>query len=268
MALLTRHLATFPADLRTLFRVASGIAEDAPFLEARLGSLEDILNRSPRVLRRRLRQAEQLLADAIAQERGVRDSLTVARGWQWVTQELHLTVGEGAVLDLNRTMLALDDHQKFIGESFYMPRAAATDTVEVEAVAGIDEITVNDEVPGRWALTLSLPHELRVGQEFRTQLRVRISRARMLAPYLVFSPVRPTRRARVTVDFGAPPGAARAWLVDGVLPLEVPLADPARRYADLSDGRVSLTVDQPQIGLAYGVGWDWPTANGSASADT
>lgn len=259
VVLLARMLKPFPQDLARLFRAASGISHDAPFLEERLIALEGPLQRSPRALRRHLRQAEQLLADALLQEFGRRDDPNEARGWHWVTQDLELTLGEGAVLELRRTIQALDDHQKYLSESFFVPGLASNDGIQVEAVAGVELVGVDDGVPSRWDLSLQLPHELRRGQELSTHLRVRFSRARVLNPFLALAPARPTRWASVTVHFGTPPVAQRAWIVDGVFPVAVTLDDPQRHYLDLAASpEVVASFENPRVGFAYGVGWQWP----------
>lgn len=261
VVLLTRMLRPFPQDLTLLFRTASGIADDAPFLEDRLRALEGPLQRGPRALRRHLRQAEQLLADAILQEFGTRNDPNEARGWQWVTQDLELALGEDAVLDFRRTLQALDDHQKYLSESFFISGISGRDGVgiEIEAVDGVELLAVDDSVLGRWDLSLRLPHEARRGQELSTHVRVRLSRARVLNPYLALAPVRPTRHAGVTVHFGTPPVARRAWIIDGIFPVAVTLDDPARRYLDLAASPdVAVSFANPQIGLAYGIGWQWP----------
>lgn len=258
VVLLTRLLRPFPQDLALLFRTASGIAEDAPFLEDRLRGLESPLQRGPRALRRRLRQAEQLLADALLQEFGTRVDPNEARGWQWVTQDMELTLGTDAVVDFRRTLQALDDHQKYFSEEFFIPAVEPHDDVQVEAVKGVTLLAVDDSVRGRWHLTLEMPRALRRGQELDTHVRVRLSRARALQPFLAIAPARTTRSTGVTIHFGTPPQARRVWIIDAVFPVAVTLDDPSRQYLDLTDtSDVSVSFSNPHLGLAYGVGWEW-----------
>lgn len=257
VALLGRQLDAFPADLRQLFRAASAISDDQPFLEQRLAALGARLDRGPRAVRRRLRQAEQLLADSLLQELGPRGGLP-ARGWQWVCQSMELTLGERAVVDLDRTLLALDDHQKFITESFFLAEQADGDRIEVVALEGLDLVRLETRRQGLWELTLQLSREVPSGREIRTRLRVTVSRARALSPFLALLPVRPTRRLSTTVHFGTPPAARRAWIQDGVC--APAMARPAidQVFLDLdADPDVSATFDSPELGVSYGIAWDW-----------
>lgn len=255
---LSDPLEKFPRDLRLLYEAATGIADDSPLLEERLLSLYDKLHRGPRVLRRRLRQAEQLLADALIQAHGVPDSDRDAGGWQWVTQDLSLVLGEGAQLDMRRTLLALDDHQRFVSESAYVTDIRDGDSVEVEVVSGAELVAVDDSTRGRWTFTLQTPHELQRGQELETHIRITLSRARALSPYLMLAPVRPIRAASMRVDLGTPLVGEQPWLVDGVFAAALALPDPARVELPLDETHcVTGVFTKLQAGHAYGIGWHW-----------
>lgn len=259
VALLGRHLARFPADLRQLFRVASGIAADQPFLEDRLAAYGKSAERSTRALRRHLRQAEQLIADSLLQEFDTQTGSLESRGWQWVSHDFDLALSDGAVLTLDRVLLALADHQKFVQESFFVAGPwSADDRLEVEALSGARLVVADGSISGRWDLILELPHELKRGQELQIVLRVTLSRARALGPFLALAPLRPSRSVRTSVHFGTPPVADRAWLIEAELPMSVTLSDPSRRLLDLTHPNVSVTFANPRVGLAYGIGWEWP----------
>jgi hypothetical protein len=257
--LIRDNVETFPRDLRYLFLVAAGVLVDEPFLEDRLAVAEKELDRSGRVLRRRLRVAEQLLADAIASRYEEGSSPFEDRGWQWEEHDLHLVLRKDAVLTLTRTLRALADHQKYVHEAFVIPGYLDPGAeLEFEALEGLTLLDVDRDSPSHWGATLELPQTLRRGQTLRTCLRVRVPRARALNPYMVLAPLRPARSARVSVDFGRPPIAERAWIVNDAVPSDI-LGHPASvTDIDLNETPVvTAEVLKPRIGLAYGVGWSW-----------
>jgi hypothetical protein len=253
------HTSTFPRDLRYLFLVATGIVVDQPFLEDRLAVAEQELDRSPRVLRRRLRTAEQLLADSLAQSYPQGTGPFEDEGWRWEDHHFELVLRDDARLTMSRTLRALADHQKYIHESFVVPgQLAAGLELGFEALAGMTVIDVDHASVNSWGVTLQLPRTLTRGQTLDTRLLVKIPDSRALSPFMVLAPVRPSRKATVTVDFGSPPVAESSWLIDGAVPSDV----AARLKTDrIVDPRLTPVVTgefiAPRQGLAYGVGWSW-----------
>lgn len=259
VALLARHLATLPADLALAFRFSSGIASDAPFLTERLEALEVSLQRSSRVIRRRIRDADELLTDAILAENAESDSALADRGWQWVEQDLRLTLRSDATLELRRTLRSLTDSPRVVNETFVIPHSTgvAADWT-IETIDGFESCTVDASVEGRWDLTLSLPAGLSRGREVETRLVVRASDARTLEPYFVLAPLRHVRRLAITVDVGRPASVAEAWLIRAAMPYSMQLADLKRESLDLDQhSEATITVNAPRAGLVYGVGWRW-----------
>lgn len=257
--LIREHTSTFPRDLRYLFLVASGIVVDQPFLEDRLAVAEQALDRSPRVLRRRLRTAEQLLADSLAQSYPRGTGPFEDEGWKWEDHRFELVLRDNARLTMSRTLRALADHQKYIHESFVVPgQLAAGLELTFEALTGLTVLDVDHASPNSWGVTLELPRTLTRGQTLDTRLVVNVPDARALSPFMVLAPVRPSRTAIVTVDFGDPPVAESSWVIDGAVPSDV----AARvRSNHTMDPRLSPIVTgefvAPRQGLAYGIGWSW-----------
>lgn len=259
IALIREHAEAFPRDLRYLFLVATGVTVDAPMLTDRLAVAGQALDRSPRVLRRRLREAEELFVNALvhAQERpaGPFDD----RGWQWVDFDLELKLRKQAVLTVTRTMLALTDGQATFHEAFVIPHLT-DDSIEVtfEAVQALTIEDVTRTAPSTWEVNFRLPDTLMRGETIRTGLRVRVPSPRLLNPYIALAPIRPTRHVRVSVDFGDSGLAREAWLLDGGF-----TSDIARRPASFPSLDVAThpvvtgTFEHPRAGLAYGVGWTW-----------
>lgn len=257
--LIRENTAEFPRDLRYLFLVSTGIVVDHPFLETRLAVAEQALNRSPRVLRRRLRSAEQLLADSLTQRHVGGSGPFDDQGWQWENHQLELVLRSQARLTLRRTLRALADHQKYVHESFVIPGRLAPDAeLTFEALVGLAVLDVDHSSPNSWGVTLELPHTLERGQLLETELAVTVPDARALSPFLVLAPIRTSRGAVVSVDFGIPPVAATSWVIDGAIPSDV--ASYVHKGIPV-DPTITPVVTgaftAPRLGLAYGVGWSW-----------
>lgn len=255
--LLTRHSQPLPQDQRYLFRVAVGLGADLPMLEGRLAVASQKLDRSVRVLRRRLREAEVLVADSLLHQRGEAVHWWEAQGWQWLGLGARLVLREDAVLTLDQEVLALTAQPKFIHEMFTIPGLTAGEEPLFEAISGIQIVQVERTGATGWRVSMELPQDLAGGDSVGTTLRIRVPRASALQPYLVLAPVRDYASAVVEVDFGAASAASSYWVLDGVLPSDL---GPARTIvvpptAKPAMGRVSCAFERPRVGLAYGVAW-------------
>lgn len=254
--LLTRYTQSLPSDLRYLFRVAVGLDVDLPMLEARLMLAEEKLDRSVRVLRRRLRESEALLADALLQDRSTMNWWD-ADGWQWLGVGAHLVLRDDAVLLLHQEVLALTAQPKFIHEMFTIPGLAADEEPEFEAVEGIELLQVERTGPTGWRASFELPRDLVDGETVETVLRIRVPRASALQPYLAIAPIRESSGTVVGVDFGEAAEGLSYWILDGVLPSDLGSAGTMPVPADAQPvvDRVGVTFERPKVGLAYGIAW-------------
>lgn len=256
--LLARHTQALPHDLRYLFRVAVGLEADQPMLEQRLTIASVRLDRSLRVLRRRLRTAEELVADSLTAARGSEPRWFDARGWQWLASAYDLVLRDDATLTMRRGVHALSSHHRFIHEMFTIPGVEPDEEVTFRAPAGLEIVGVERVSSTGWRLSLELPRELRVGETHETVLQLRVPRARALSPFFVVAPVREIPLVHVGVDFGNPSPATRWWPLDGVLPSDLWHQD-APRPADASPAHGVARCDftAPRVGLAFGIAWNW-----------
>lgn len=255
--LLTRHSQPLPKDLRYLFRVAVGLGADLPRLEGRLTLASQKLDRSTRVLRRRLREAEALVADSLLHQQGDTAHWWDAQGWQWLGVGAHLVLREDAVLTLDQEVLAMTAQPKFIHEMFTIPGLTAGEEPLFEAISGIQIVQVERTGAMGWRVSMELPHDLAGGEAVGTTLRIRVPRASALQPYMALAPVRDSSRAMVTVDFGAATAATSFWALDGVLPSDLGSVSTAAIPPDAMPamGLASRTFERPRVGLAYGIAW-------------
>lgn len=259
VTLIREHTTRFPHDLRYLFLVASGIVVDGPFLDDRLEVASKALDRGPRVLRRRLRTAEELLADSLTQAYPTGAGPFEDQGWQWEAHDFELVLRRDAQLTLTRTLLALADHQKYIHESFSIPGELGPHAeLTFTALAGLSILDVDHSSPNSWGVTLELPRALVRGHSLQTKLQVTIPEAGALDPFLALAPLRPSRRATVTVDFGVPSAAATCWVINSAIPTDVVAHVPSKEIVDTHlTPVVSREFRDPRPGLAYGIGWSW-----------
>lgn len=257
--LLDENTQTFPRDLRYLILMASGVSSDEPFLEQRLAVAERALDRSPRVLRRRLRVAEQLLGEALAVAHADTRGPFNDHGWCWEDHELDLVLAHDATLTLTRTVRSLTDRPKQIHEAFGIPGQLDQGTdLTFTAVEGLTVAEVLHTSKSLWRVTLELPPDLARGEVRETKLQVHIPKARAMNPFMALAPLRPARSLKVKVDFGTPSAASRAWVLDGVISSDMDgLGDEVRDLDLTQSTRAKASFTRPYPGLAYGIGWEW-----------
>ena len=258
VALIDDHTRHFPRDLRYLFLVSTGISTDERYLEQRLEVAAKKLDRSVRVLRRHLRDAEEKLADSLAQTYGSSTGPFDDHGWQWETQDFSLVLRDDAKLTVTRTLRALADHQKYVHESFIIPGALEPGAEPTfAALRGFTIVDVDHPSPTRWEVTFQLPQKFCRGQVLEVKFLVVIPNPRAINPFLVVAPLRSCRHICVTVDFGTPSIASTTWVINDAYPIGI------EEYIPASVENPNLTpvivgeFSAPHIGLAYGVGWTW-----------
>jgi len=257
--LLDENTQAFPRDLRYLILMASGVSSDEPFLEQRLAVAERVLDRSPRVLRRRLRTAEQLLGEALAVAHADTRGPFNDHGWRWEDHELDLVLAEDATLTLTRTVRSLTDRPKQIHEAFGIPGRLEPNTdLTFTALEGLEVVEVLRPSKTLWRVALELPKDLARGEIRQTKLQVHVPRAHAMNPFLALAPLRPAHTLKVSIDFGTPPVARRAWVMDGVIASDMAgIGDEVRELSLEESSRVGASFSRPYPGLAYGIGWEW-----------
>ena len=256
--LLALHTQALPRDLRELFRTAVGLDVDLPRLEDRMERAAEGMDRSVRVLRRRLREAEVLMADAILHQRASTNEWWDAQGWQWLGLDASLVLRDDAVMSLRHEVLALTAQPKYASLMFTIPGILPGDEEPTfEALLGFTILQVERTGPTGWRLSLELPRDLGPGEAVDTVIRIRVPRASALQPYVVLAPLRETPHARVEVDFGDSFPGTSYWVLNGVLPTDLgPVGTmPVPRDAKPAVGRVTCDFT-PRVGLAYGIAWD------------
>jgi hypothetical protein len=255
VSLLTGEAAGIPDDLHELVSAALGISDNRPLLHDRLVAVGQVLQRDERTLRRRLADADDLLADRMVLRFGARQGLATP-GWHWSSYRFEVDVaGDRPVFLSTRTLVPALDGLSEIEEIVSVPQVGDSDSLQVEGVAGCRYLGREPLSGSSWRLLFALPRPLLAGEQHETVVRFTWPSRDWIQPVAAFVPMRRVERFEVSVAFGQPRSCAKAWVLDGALPTS--FADPP--VADrLSGGEtVEAAFDDPLLGHAYGIPWTW-----------
>lgn len=255
--------AELPADLRTIFQRASGLADQQPFLTERLTSLATSTGLSTRTLMRRLGDANALVAAGMDRRThtSTDDNPFAGRGWYVDRLESAAYLDEGPPRFVGtREILVTLDGLESICESLSIPQPPGEpQPAELLVVAtegcvlgGLERVS-----PSTWKVSLVLPRPLLVGDRHRLGLSITMPSRSFIKPYNAFVPVRRTRSFAAQV-YAAPGQLTRAWRVDGVPPPALEDGVPVGELFDLDrPGPLAAEWDTVRRGLGYGIGWTW-----------
>lgn len=251
--LLSDASLSLPRDLAYLFLIAAGIDSDGRFLRDRLAEAGQALDRDPRTLSRRLREAEFLLASVLAEE----PPATASDDDPWMTTRAEMN------LDLRGTRPVMIVHQvlKATTEAptqFRAVLAAAAplvpDDLKVEVVEGGSLVSLEPLSERSCAAVASVP-PTGLGRAHAIQYRIEFPTREHLFPFVLFSPVIPAISFDALVRFD-PRERPRIWEVDagyGPLAGERPLG---AEFLTPADGVVEAHFTQLRPGLCYGLAWE------------
>lgn len=249
---LIRQLVRAAHDLRLIFLRACAVrADDPSTLQQRLAGVGTVIDRSPRVVRRRLDQANLIVAQRL---------MTAAkddRGWflgqlcsrvdfrdpQPVYQAEYELVVTAPSLNRVTEMISLPNAKEDVAPSYTV--AGATTLVDKRRVQR-----------QTWEFTLELDRSYACGEVISYSSALRLSSRKDAPPMAVMAPRRDCWRFRAAVHLGDLAGAA--WILDGVTPPTVSDVTPAGQVLDLT-ANPSLAVEFRDLtpGLVYGLRWTW-----------
>ncbi len=254
-----------PDDLRHIFLVASGLRSTEPQLTQRLQALADELVISTRTVRRRLRDADRLVAAALeVRSRETPDDNPFAvRGWyvDHLDSIAHLDL-DRPVFESLRDIIVTHDGVEQICESWSIPKPPnepLPQDLDLTATEGCEITELAKISPSTWRVTLQLPGRLQRRRLHRVGLRIILPSPSYVRPFNAFVPVRRTRSFRAEVRYSADSGITDAWRIDGLPPMAMDDAVPIGEHFDLSTGQ-PLVAEWRTVrrGLGYGIGWTWP----------
>lgn len=256
MVELRASVRQLPGDLATLYLAAVAMSDSAPFLSRRLEHAGEVLQRHPRTLQRRLRAADELMAEILTRRAAVRagESAVMARGWSIVEFSSRLRLGrEPTEFVSRRRIRVVVPELTEVTDLFSLP-ASSADAIEVEALSGCTLTEVRRTAESVWQLRLALPRPLKMGEEHDLALVVRVGNGHPLPPHAVLAPSRACAAFDVTVETGDS-GAHDFVRLDGV-PLVV-LGDehPSGTPVEVVDGTAHCAFTDLTPGMAYGLVW-------------
>ena len=254
LTLLNGEMSALPNDLRLLVQAAFGITSSHPLLHERLADVGSLLQRDARTLRRRLADADDLLADRIALRYEPRQGFARA-GFHWVSYHFDIDVSTPSPVFIStRTLVATVDQLTEIGEVVSIPVVGDSDSLHVEALSGCTYIGRDSLSATSWRMLYRLPRPIALGETYDTVVRFTWPGRDWIQPVAAIAPMRPVDRFRVTAHFGSPRTCASAWVLNGMLPTAI--ADPLPDQMITTD-EVDVEFDDLLIGHAYGIAWTW-----------
>jgi len=253
-----------PDDLRQVFLVASGLRNTEPQLTRRLESLADEQVVSTRTVRRRLREADRLVAAALefrSHETPDENPFAV-RGWYVDRLEsiAHLDL-DRPVFESLRDIIVTHDDVEQICESWSIPKPPdelLPEHLDLTATEGCEITGLTKISPSTWRVTLDLPGKLEKRRLHRVGLRIALPSHSYVQPFNAFVPVRRTRSFRAEVRYSADNGISDAWRINGLPPLAMDDYVPIGDHFDLAGGEPLVAEwNTVRRGLGYGIGWTW-----------
>ncbi|MFV0405381.1 MAG: hypothetical protein ACK5LN_00925 [Propioniciclava sp.] len=258
VALLKRSTETLPVDLRWVLFTAVGVSVDTRRLGDRYAEIQKCLQCSSRTVRRKLREAETMVADVLAHAGSSSEGSMASEGWQWVRQHYEVALDEHARLRLRRRLRVLADRRTVLEEALLLPSTEeGSQDVRFTAGEGLSSLEATQVSPRQWTIRMALAGELRRGEEADTTLEVWVREARSLPAFMAVMPVRPLPEVSVRVDFGSPAAAGSAWRIEGQLPVDLHVRRPGAPSIDPDAPALIQAFPHPQPGFAYGVAWEW-----------
>ncbi|WP_327635308.1 hypothetical protein OHB24_35670 [Kribbella sp. NBC_00482] len=263
--LISAHLfdaaRTLQPDLEKVFLAGLGVGDDSPYLTARLEKVGIELDRGPRTILRRLREANRAVAQVLERRTRVGDDQNplVARGWYVDRIESHAIIGDRPQFIGIRDIHVTQNGLTTLCESFSVPHVVGGPDgagIEVEPTEGCEEIEIDRYSASSWLLTMHLPRPLDTGETHRVGVSVTMPSRDFIRPYNALAPVRRTRSFRASVRFEDGAQAGHVWRYDGVPPPVIEDRQPTGHSLTPNDDHC-VAADWPNIrqGLAYGIGW-------------
>lgn len=254
--LLTDTMRALPRDLRFVFGVAAGLDSDRPLLKDRLVAAGKVLDRDPRTLSRRLRQAEALLASELLQ--ADRDLNRTYESGPWALSRLVLEIDLAHERPLATVTQVLRPLQDDLTEFRHTIAVAAplppSEAPVLTAGAGCRLRAIERVSDRSWVAVMDVPPVPR-GRSLELQFQVEFPYRSSLLPFAAFSPIRPCASLDVHVQFGDPPVAAHVWKVNETPPALVTDRPLGARSVPLVDGMASASFTALRPGFAYGLAW-------------
>ena len=252
--------AELPKDLASAYLAANAItATEAPLLQERLDLISVQHDRHPRTVRRRLAEADALIAAALARRvelRAAEDAI-IRRGWELdsFAVELRLDLPRPVHRTRRTSRVTTDSLREFTDVFGLTPTGEGS--IRIEALDGCTLIESKQVSESLWRTRFALPRQLTEGETHTVGISIEVPSAAAVEPFMIMIPVRPCREFRCRVIIGDS-GAHSFECIDGLPPLAVqdsgPIGIPMTPVANV----VEVGFPDLTCGLAYGLRWSVP----------
>ena len=241
-----------PPDLHLAFaRACATRPDDQPTLTARLRDVGTHIKRSTEVARRRVTDANLLVASRLM------ENTKDAKGWFLHELRSHVDLrNDSPVYRASYTLVVTAPTLTHVTEMISLP-GDGTDLEPGFAVSGSVRLDAVRRVhPQTWECQMSLDRTYGCGELIQYTSSVRLPDRTVVPPMLVMAPRRDCRLFAATVHLAGL--ADQVWVLDGVTPPTVtddeptgPLIDPA------AEPRPTVEFHNLVPGLVYGLRWTW-----------
>lgn len=255
---LTRQLLLaaedLPPDLHLAFaRACATRPDDRPTLTERLQAVGTHIRRSPEVARRRVGEANLLVASRLMQN--TKDD----KGWFLHELRSRVDLRETSpVYRASYTLVVTAPTLAHITEMISLPGDGADLEPGFSVSGNVRLDAVRRIHPQTWECRMTLDRTYGCGELIRYQSAVRVPDRRDVPPMSVMAPRRDCRLFVTTVHLGGL--ADKVWVLDGVTPPTVndetpcgPMIDPE------ADPQPTAEFRYLTPGLVYGLRWIWRT---------
>lgn len=247
---LREAITLLPQDLQVVFLHGLGARSSEPYLGERLAAAGAALSRDARTVRRRLSDANALVAQAL---RAPVLTSPTARPVRYLSHEATTDLRHpGVRLTSTKVVLRRRSGPIIVQERFGTPGSTAQEPALEVRGAALQQVTaVSGSV---WQATLELPD----GDPHTTaaySVVVSADRA-SLSPFTVVVPMQVLNSCSVTVHLGDLHPVTAVREVRGELPVTLYEERPSQGSEPTSP-TLRMDVDRPQLGLAFGFAWAW-----------
>lgn len=247
-------IASLPEDLQVVFLHGLGVRSSEHFLRERVAAAGSILHVTPRTVRRRLAEANTLVA------RALRDpALTGARALpvrhlnHQVTTDLRRPVIR---LASAKTVFRRRPGEIVLMERFGVPGNRGSGQPPL-SVGGAELVGLEPTSGSIWEARVRLP-AADAGTTTTFSITIEQPDTILLSPFTVVVPMQLLNQCSITVLFGDAHPVSNVREVRDALPVtlyEPPV--PGGSRPGTVPPSVTMTVDRPQLGLAFGYAWAW-----------
>lgn len=251
---LTRLASDLPNGPREAFLAGSGITSRSRLLSERLSEIQNDLDRGGRTLRRRLAEAESLIAQRLAADLAG-GFLTVGTSPGWIIRRMESI----ARLDLDqpvvssvRELLVTRPLTEVVG-TFSVPAEAAPERGEIRVAsigdtprASLERLSLSS-----WSYRIPLDRTLVPGAEFTYGISLTFPSIECVQPYLLTIPTALCRYFKASALLADTP--TKLWRLEGISPMAI--GDP--RPADDVEPTKKIVAEFTDLipGFAYGIRW-------------